>query len=142
MFYYKTSLNDAWETWERYASVEPLNVDGGKIELLPNRHKTIFLGKSPFDSCFLKIELATLYRTSKTAGIIKLESNTIYIPRYQPIKVPKAGARSRRKALRVVSYPKQSYKLRLVPVNGQSLGDVSRLSQQLNKYLIIDKNGN
>lgn len=101
MFYYKTSFNDAWETWERYVSIEPLNVDGGKIELLPNRHKTIFLGKSPFDSCFLKIELATLYRTSKTAGIIKLESNAIYIPRYQSTKYPKVGARSRQKGLRV-----------------------------------------
>ena len=39
----------------------------------------------------------------------------------------------------VVSYPKQSYKLRLVPVNGQSLGDVSRLSQQLNS--IYNKHG-
>ncbi len=82
LFYYKTSFNDAWETWERYVSIEPLNVDGGKIELLPNRHKTIFLGKSPFDSCFLKIELATHYRTSKTSGVVKLESNAIYIPRY------------------------------------------------------------
>ena len=39
----------------------------------------------------------------------------------------------------VVSYPKQSYKLRLVPVNGQSLGDGSRLSQQLNS--IYNKHG-
>ena len=34
--------------------------------------------------------------------------------------------------LRVVSYPKQSYRVRLVSVNGQSVGDVSELSQYLN----------
>lgn len=85
MFYYRSSLNDAWEIWERYVSTEPLDVDGGKIKLFPNSHKSIFLGKSPFDSCFLKIELTTLYRTNKTAGIIRLESNTIYIPRKPPV---------------------------------------------------------
>ncbi|MDY5858598.1 MAG: hypothetical protein SPK09_05155, partial [Porphyromonas sp.] len=41
--------------------------------------------------------------------------------------------------LRVVSYPKQNYRVRLVPVNGQSLGDVSPLSQQLNS--IYNKHG-
>ena len=35
--------------------------------------------------------------------------------------------------LRVVSYPKQSYRVRLVSVNGQRVGDVSELSQHLNK---------
>ena len=34
--------------------------------------------------------------------------------------------------LRVVSYPKQSYRVRLVSVNGQRVGDVSELSQHLN----------
>lgn len=34
--------------------------------------------------------------------------------------------------LRVVSYPKQSYRVRLVSVNGQSVGDVSELSKHLN----------
>ena len=34
--------------------------------------------------------------------------------------------------LRVVSYPKQSYRVRLVSVNGQRVGDVSELSQYLN----------
>ena len=37
--------------------------------------------------------------------------------------------------LRVVSYPKQSYRVRLVSVNGQRVGDVSALSQHLNKNL-------
>ena len=35
--------------------------------------------------------------------------------------------------LRVVSYPKQSYRVRLVSVNGQRVGDVSELSKHLNK---------
>ena len=35
--------------------------------------------------------------------------------------------------LRVVSYPKQSDRVRLVSVNGQRVGDVSELSQHLNK---------
>ena len=34
--------------------------------------------------------------------------------------------------LRVVSYPKQSYRVRLVSVNGQRVGDLSELSQHLN----------
>ena len=34
--------------------------------------------------------------------------------------------------LRVVSYPKQSYRVRLVSVNGQRVGDVSELSKHLN----------
>lgn len=81
MFYYKSASDDAWEVWERHPSMEPLEIDGGKLQLLPRSSRFVGLGKSSFDSCFLRVELRTLYQTKGVVRVVKLESNTIYIPR-------------------------------------------------------------